>query len=91
MLRPMRDHQYTGTVGDQNHRAFDLLQLVLDRPHTGHAIEFVGFQWRNTAHFAQPGFKQRLPMFGNVVTQTRDDQNGSASLQFVHVNTFIFR
>jgi hypothetical protein len=29
-------------------------------------------------------------MFGNVLAQTRYDQNGCGSLQFVHVNTFAF-
>jgi hypothetical protein len=29
-------------------------------------------------------------VLGNVVTQTRYDQNGCGSLQFVHFNTFAF-
>jgi hypothetical protein len=29
-------------------------------------------------------------MFGNVLAQARDDQNGCGSLQFVHLNTFGF-
>ncbi|MNP72250.1 hypothetical protein D3C76_1687630 [compost metagenome] len=63
---------------------------MLDRPDAGHAVEFVGFQRRDTAHFAQPVLQQRLPMFGNVFAQTGYDQNGGGSLQFVHVNTFVF-
>jgi hypothetical protein len=31
-----------------------------------------------------------LPMFGDVLTQARYDQNGCGSLQFVHFNTYAF-
>ncbi|MNE71178.1 hypothetical protein D3C80_1670290 [compost metagenome] len=86
----MGDHQHTGAVGDQDDRPVDLFQLVLDRPDAGIAIELVGFQWRHTAYLFQPGFKQRLPMFGNVLAQARYDQNGCGGLQFVQFNTYAF-
>lgn len=87
---PVRNHQHAGAVSDQNHRPVDLRQCVLNRFDPLAAIEFVGFQRRHTAHLAQSGVQQRLPMFGNVLAQTRDDQNGCDSLQFVHFNTFAF-
>jgi hypothetical protein len=77
-------------VSDQNHRPVDLRKCVLNGFDPLAAIKLVGFKRRHTAHLAQPGFKQRLPMLGNVLTQTRYDHNGCGSLQFVHVNTFAF-
>ncbi|MNQ79086.1 hypothetical protein D3C85_940170 [compost metagenome] len=86
----MGNHEHTGAVGHEDGGAIDLGEFVLDGLDTGGTVELIGFQGRYAAYVGQLGLQQCLPMFGNMITQARHDQNGCDSLNLVHLTTFIF-
>lgn len=80
----MGDHQYASAVRDQDYLTFELIELALDRLDPGVATQAVNLQRRYAAHLGQAAGQQGLPMFGDVVTQARDNQHGGCGLQFFH-------
>ncbi|MNZ84574.1 hypothetical protein D3C78_1033360 [compost metagenome] len=86
--RPVRDHEYAGAVGDQDHRAVDGFQFALDGLDPRRQAQLVLHQWRHAAYLGQLRGQQGLPVFRHVVPQARDYEDGGAVV-LVHVITLL--
>jgi len=84
----VRDHQYTGAVGHQDHLAVDAFKLALNGFDTGVQVEFVLGQWRHAANIGQALLEQGLPVLGHVVAQAGNHEDGGGRFIVVHRFTF---